>query len=52
MSITFAPQITVQGGGNVQADVQKALQLSYVDFERLMRQYLNRTARRSYGEPS
>lgn len=52
MSITFAPEIHVQGGGDVQADVQKALQLSYVEFERLMRQYQNRTARRSYGERS
>lgn len=50
MIITFAPEINVQGGGNVQGDVQKALQISYVEFERLMRQYQARTARRSYGE--
>lgn len=50
MTITFAPEIHVQGGGNVQGDVQKALQISYVEFERLMRQYQARTARRSYGE--
>lgn len=52
MSITFAPAIHVQGGGNVQGDVQKALQISYAEFERLMRQYQARTARRSYGEAS
>lgn len=50
MTITFAPEIHIQGGGNVQGDVQKALQMSYVEFERLMRQYQARTARRSYGE--
>lgn len=50
MTITFAPEIHVQGGGNVQGDVQKALQISYAEFERLMRQYQARTARRSYGE--
>lgn len=50
MSITFAPEIHVQGGGNVQGDVQKALQMSYAEFERLMRQYQARTSRRSYGE--
>lgn len=50
MTITFAPEIHVQGGGNVQGDVQKALQISYAEFERLMRQFQARTARRSYRE--
>ncbi len=52
MVVHFAPQITVEGGANTQADVQKALQLSFPEFERLMQEYERRQARRSYGGPN
>lgn len=49
MQITFSPQITVQGGGDVRDQVAKALELSFTQFERLMKRYESDRMRRSYG---
>jgi TP901 family phage tail tape measure protein len=52
MAVSFSPQITVEGTGDVQGDVQKALQISFVEFERFMQEYQRRQTRRSYGGPN
>jgi len=50
MTVHFSPTITVQGDGpNVRDQVTQAMQISFEQFERLMRQYEQRMARRSYG---
>ena len=39
MTVTFAPAITIQGGQDAPGQIQQAMQLSFVEFERLMRRY-------------
>lgn len=50
--VHFAPQITVQGGdaAAVQQQVGQAMQLSFADFERMMKRYDSDRRRRTYGE--
>ena len=50
MSITFSPQITIQGGNpeQIKGQVGEALQLSFAEFERMMKQYNNQKIRRSF----
>ncbi|QBH95773.1 phage tail tape measure protein [Limnobaculum zhutongyuii] len=48
MSITFAPQITVQGNSDVRSQVNDALKMSFSEFERLMKEYEHRTNRSAY----
>lgn len=48
--ITFSPQITISGGAQgVKQQVQQAMQLSFAEFERLMRRYESDRQRRSYA---
>ncbi|WP_199154412.1 hypothetical protein [Chromobacterium sp. ASV23] len=48
--ITFSPQITISGGAQgVKQQVQEAMQLSFAEFERLMRRYESDRQRRSYA---
>lgn len=51
MVIHFSPQITVQGGNPaaVGAQVGQAVQLSFVEFERLMKRYEHEKGRTAYG---
>lgn len=49
MTITYAPTITVTGGGDVRSQVSEALQQSYAEFERHMERFMRDQARRSYG---
>ncbi|MBK0416179.1 hypothetical protein JD974_17350 [Chromobacterium haemolyticum] len=51
MNVTFAPHITVTAGAaaTVKQQVQQAVQLSYAEFERLMRRYEADRQRRSYS---
>lgn len=49
MTITFAPQITVAGGGDTRRQVTEALHTSYAEFQRLMSRYEADRARRSYA---
>lgn len=49
MTITYAPSITVTGGGDVRSQVSEALQQSYAEFERHMERFMRDKARRSYG---
>ncbi|MET0264716.1 MAG: phage tail tape measure protein [Duganella sp.] len=51
MVIHFAPQITVQGGdaAAVKGEIHKAMQLSYADFERMMKRYQHDKSRVSHG---
>lgn len=51
MVVHFSPQITVQGGDPAAAreEVSKALQLSYPEFERMMKRYQHEKSRTSYG---
>lgn len=51
MHIVFSPQITLQPGTakEVQQQVSQAVQLSFVEFERLMKRYEADKKRRSYG---
>lgn len=49
ITITYAPSITVTGGGDVQGQVSEALQQSYTEFERNMQRFMRDNARRSYG---
>ena len=39
MTVTFAPSITIQGGQDAHGQIQQAMQLSFAEFERLMRRY-------------
>jgi hypothetical protein len=50
--VHFAPQITVQGGDSaaVQQQVGQAMQLSFSDFERMMKRYDADRRRRTYRE--
>lgn len=50
-NITFAPNITIQPGAPeaVQQQVNQALQLSFAEFERMMKRYEADKKRRSYG---
>ena len=52
MTIHFSPQITIQGGEGkaVQDQVGQAMQLSFAEFERMIRRYEADRRRRSYGE--
>lgn len=52
MTITFSPTIQVSGAGDVRGQVDQALQMGFEQFERLMRQYEQRTRRRGYGDIS
>lgn len=46
MNITFAPNITINGGsGNVEADVRQAVSLSFDEFKKMMKQYSRETGR-------
>lgn len=49
ITITYAPTITVTGGGDVQGQVSEALQRSYAEFERNMQRFMRDNARLSYG---
>lgn len=51
MNISFAPHITVNAGvpAGVKQQVQQAMQLSFAEFERLMRRYEADRQRRSYS---
>lgn len=49
MQITYAPNITLQGGGDVPAQLNQALQASYAEFVRMMERYQHDQRRRSYG---
>ncbi|UJB32816.1 hypothetical protein [Chromobacterium sp. Beijing] len=51
MNVTFAPHITVtaSAAATVKQQVQQAVQLSYAEFERLMRRYEADRQRRSYS---
>lgn len=51
MVIHFSPQITVQSGNPaaVSAQVSQAVQLSFVEFERLMKRYEHEKGRTAYG---
>lgn len=49
ITITYAPTITVTGGGDVQGQVSQALQQSYAEFERNMQRFMRDNARRNYG---
>ncbi|AUH53235.1 hypothetical protein CXB49_21820 [Chromobacterium sp. ATCC 53434] len=50
-NITFSPQITVNGASSsgVKQQVQQAMQLSFAEFERLMKRYEADRQRRSYA---
>lgn len=51
MTIKFAPQIIIQGGGNaeqVQGAVNQAMQRSYAEFEKFMQRYEAQKQRRSF----
>lgn len=51
MTVTFSPQITVQGAANpeqTQTAVNQAIQLSFAEFERLMQRYETQRQRRSF----
>lgn len=51
MTVTFSPQITIQGGGNaeqVKGQVGEAMKLSFVEFERMMKRYEEQKQRRSF----
>ncbi|TBV10263.1 phage tail tape measure protein [Stutzerimonas kirkiae] len=50
MQITFAPRITLQGSGDTRDQVQRALRLSYAEFEQMMRDYEHRKRRTGYGD--
>lgn len=52
MTIHFSPQVTIQGGEGkaVQEQLGQAMQLSFAEFERMMRRYEADRRRRSYGE--
>lgn len=52
MQITYAPNITLQGGGDVPAQLNQALQGSYAEFVRMMERYQHDQRRRSYGPPA
>jgi TP901 family phage tail tape measure protein len=50
--ITFSPQITIQGGGNadqIKGQVNEALQLSYTEFERMMKRYDSQQQRKRFS---
>ncbi|MDR1311100.1 MAG: phage tail tape measure protein [Burkholderiaceae bacterium] len=49
--VTFAPQITVQGGdpAAMRAQLDNAMQISFTEFESLMRRYEAENHRRTYG---
>ncbi len=51
MVVHFSPQITVHGGepAAMREEVTKAMQLSYADFERMMKRYQHEKGRTSYG---
>ncbi|MBS1186682.1 MAG: hypothetical protein H6R04_700 [Burkholderiaceae bacterium] len=51
MAITFAPQITVQGGdpAAMRGQVNQAMQMSFEEFERFMRRYQKEGGRTAYG---
>lgn len=51
MTVTFSPQITIQGGGNaeqVKSQVGEAMKLSFVEFERMMKRYEEQKQRRAF----
>ena len=51
VAISFSPQITIQGGGNsdqVKAQVGEAMQISFVEFERMMKRYDEQKQRRAF----
>ncbi|UTH76088.1 hypothetical protein [Chromobacterium sp. IIBBL 290-4] len=50
-NITFSPHITVSGGqgAGVKQQVQQAMQLSFAEFERLMKRYESDRMRRNYA---
>jgi hypothetical protein len=50
MVVHFSPVIHVQGGGDVAGQVNQAMQMSFVEFERLMQRYQQGVGRRSYGD--
>lgn len=54
MHIVFSPQITLQPGTpkEVQQQVSQAMQLSFAEFERMMKRYEADKKRRSYGGDS
>lgn len=49
MQITFAPVITLPGGGEAPTHLSQALQASYAEFVRMMERYEHERRRRSYG---
>ena len=51
MTIHFSPQITIQGGEGkaVQEQVGQAMQLSFAEFERMMKRYEHEKGRTTYG---
>ncbi|MBK5145935.1 phage tail tape measure protein [Budviciaceae bacterium BWR-B9] len=48
MVVTYAPHITVKGGADVAAEVNRALRMSFSEFERLMKEYEHRANRSAY----
>lgn len=51
MVIHFSPQITIQGGdpAAMRGQVNQAMQLSFVEFERMMKRYEHEKGRTTYG---
>lgn len=51
MVIHFSPQITIQGGdpAAVRSQVNQAMQLSFAEFERMMKRYEHEKRRTTYG---
>ncbi|MCY1306892.1 hypothetical protein D9M70_567760 [compost metagenome] len=52
MTVTFSPTIHVQGGAgaDVRSQVNQALEQSYAEFQRHMRQWQHQQKRLSFGE--
>ncbi|BDV42443.1 phage tail tape measure protein [Geotalea uraniireducens] len=51
MQLTFAPQITVQGGSDperIKGQVNEAMRFSFAEFERMMKRYEEQKQRRSF----
>ena len=51
MIIHFSPQITIQGGdpAAMRGQVNQAMQLSFAEFERMMKRYEHEKGRTTYG---